>query len=533
MNKFFLIIIFLISASIRFISLTHYPIHYSIDEVAIGESGYWIANTARDEYNQFLPLAFHSVGDYKPPVNIYLTAISIKIFGFNEFAVRFPSALLGSLTPIVLIYLLLALGFNKNASYLGGLWLSLSPWHIIYSRASFEAITALFFFVLAFWQFLVWIKNKRQINALISASSFSLSLWAYHSQRVLVPLFVLFLIYFYRKQILSSHKSIHQFLNFILLTLIFALPFIYLTLFTPVISQRAASTSILREQSLVQILHHGNYQNLKYFIFDNDKYLIFRHWAAKFLNYFDLRFWFFKGLGLTPPGYPGLGLLYLFDLPLIFLGLFALIKNKNNSSTVALVLFLIGPLAASFTMNEQHPLRSLPFILFFALTITKAYEYLLKTRPFYLLPYFLLIFINFFYFVKIYTKAFPYFYSTAWQYGYKQASLYACEHQNDYNKIFISETFGESAEFTSIPHYFLAFYCGGKPVDYITDNPINAPNGIYVKRPLWAVDKNNYKNSLFIAAPFDFPADLDQSKIVKTISYPNGRTAFLFVTTKN
>ena len=275
-----LIIIFLISILFRFWNLTKYPVSLSMDETAIGYNAYSILKTGTDEYGEFLPLAFKSTGDYKPPVNVYLTVPFIYLFGLNELAVRFPSALFGSLTPIILILLLIKLKIKPAPAYLTGIWLAILPWHIHFSRASFEAITALFFLVYGTYMFINWVENQKNWKMVIWIISFSLSVWAYHAERLFVPLFVIGLVIFYRHQINILKNKKQLILGLIVLS-IFAIPFIKLTFLTPAIKTRALSTSIIRETTLSNSLHNGNYKNNLDFIFNNDFYLIFRHWAWK------------------------------------------------------------------------------------------------------------------------------------------------------------------------------------------------------------------------------------------------------------
>ena len=165
-KKLIIISIFLLAFFLRTWNLTKYPVSFSMDEVAIGYNAYSILKTARDEFGELLPLAFRSAGDYKPPVNIYLTVPSIAVFGLNEFGIRFPVALIGSLTVVVFILLLINLGLSFKSSILAGFWLAILPWHIHFSRASFEAVTALFFLVLGTTVFISWSKNKNMLNAI-------------------------------------------------------------------------------------------------------------------------------------------------------------------------------------------------------------------------------------------------------------------------------------------------------------------------------------------------------------------------------
>ncbi len=532
-KKIILIIIFITATFFRFWQLTKYPVSLSMDETAIGWNAYSILKTGHDEWGEFLPLAFQSAGDYKPPVNVYLTVPSILIFGFNEFAIRFPSALLGSLTPIFLVLLLLKLKIKPSATYLTGFWLAVLPWHIHFSRASFEAITALFLVIVGIYYYFSWIEKPKLSKIILWISSFSLSVWAYHAERLFVPLLVLGLIFITRHQIKISKIKSQIIIGSIILS-VFAIPFIKLTFFTPVIMTRAAVTSILRDPSLNAILHHHNYIETKQLIFDNDFYLIFRHWLGKYLNYFNFEFIFWDGLELTKPGYPGSGLLYFIDLPLLFLGLFHLIQKKDNRlKKIILLLFLLGPLPASFTMNEQHPLRSLVWIPAFALIMALAYEKILtfKKKKIILPIYFLILLINIFYFIDIYKYQSPKHFSEYRQYGYKEIAQYACENQDKYEEIIISDTFGSDGPLnTGLPYLYVLFYCQSDPKKFMETKSIDK---FSFHRITWRVDSTK-PNRLLIASPWDFlDADIPENQIVKKINFLNDKPGFLFVSTKN
>jgi len=531
-----LIIIFSISALFRFWNLTKYPVSLSMDEVAIGYNAYSILKTGTDEYGEFLPLAFKSTGDYKPPVNVYLTVPSIFLFGLNEFAVRFPSALLGSLTPIVLVLLLIKLKIKPTSAYLTGIWLAVLPWHVHFSRASFEAITALFFLILGTYMFINWVEDQKSWKMVIWIISFSLSVWAYHAERLFVPLFVIGLIIFYRRQI-NILKNKKQLILGLLVLSIFAIPFIKLTFLTPAIKTRALSTSIIRENTLSNSLHNGNYKNNLDFVFNNDYYLIFRHWLGKYLYYFNFEFLFWNGLELTKVGYPNIGLLYFIDLPIIFIGLFSLIKSKNKLiKKIVLLWFLLGPLPASLTMNEHHPLRALVWIPVFSIIIAKGYEAIFELKSkLLLIIYLILLSINVFYFSDVYLYQSPKHFSEYWQYGFEEIGNYVCQNKNKYNEIVISDTFGSDGPLnTGLPYLYVLFYCQMDPQKFI--NTRLASDRLYVEnisfhRITWRVDSTK-PNTLLIAAPWDFlDSNIPKNQIIKEINFLNNKPAFLFVTT--
>jgi 4-amino-4-deoxy-L-arabinose transferase-like glycosyltransferase len=120
-----------------------------------------------DEWGVRLPLIFKAFGDYKLPVYIYLTAIPVWFFGLNAFAVRFISALAGTLA-IPGIYLLTKQVTSKNGEEGGSdslatitaLLLAISPWHFFISRPALEANLALTFIIFGFYFLLLFLRSR-------------------------------------------------------------------------------------------------------------------------------------------------------------------------------------------------------------------------------------------------------------------------------------------------------------------------------------------------------------------------------------
>lgn len=104
-KNFKLILIFILALCLRLFWLGRFPVSLNRDEAAIGWNAYSILKTGKDEWGEFLSLSFKSFGDYKMPLYIYFTVPFVALFGFSEFSVRFPSAFFGSLT-VLLVYFL-------------------------------------------------------------------------------------------------------------------------------------------------------------------------------------------------------------------------------------------------------------------------------------------------------------------------------------------------------------------------------------------------------------------------------------------
>ena len=111
---------------------------------------------------------------------MYLTIPSVWIFGLSEFAARLPSAVFGVLTCIAIFFLAKKLTGSNAISYASFFLLSITPWHLQFSRAGFESNVGLFFLVSGFALLLYAIRKNpfgltSYIQFFISALFFTLS----------------------------------------------------------------------------------------------------------------------------------------------------------------------------------------------------------------------------------------------------------------------------------------------------------------------------------------------------------------------
>ncbi|MFA4905987.1 MAG: glycosyltransferase family 39 protein [Candidatus Margulisiibacteriota bacterium] len=89
---------------------------------------------------------------HKPPLYVWLAALCLKLFGWSEFAVRFPSLLFG-LGTIFLIFRLGKLMFEDESALYAALMGLTSLLLIILSRTGFVDTPLVFFITLAFYSY--------------------------------------------------------------------------------------------------------------------------------------------------------------------------------------------------------------------------------------------------------------------------------------------------------------------------------------------------------------------------------------------
>ena len=198
--NFYLIAVIFLAIVLRFWKLGQVPHGMTWDEAAIAYNGFSIRTVHRDEWLELMPISFRSFGDYKAPFAIYLNGIFTWIFGMNLFAIRLPFALF-SIAAIFGIYLLIKELFikNKNKEFLATLAafiLTVSPWHIHYSRLGFESGIALSLLIWTLYLLQLYLRKEKVLILLGASFLAALNIYTYHSGKVTIPLLVVSFIIF-------------------------------------------------------------------------------------------------------------------------------------------------------------------------------------------------------------------------------------------------------------------------------------------------------------------------------------------------
>jgi len=529
-----LVLISLLALFLRFYQLGQNPPHLNWDEAALGYNAYSILKTGRDEYGLRFPLYFRSFDDYKPPMYVYLTVPSVAIFGLNDWAVRLPSALLGTLTVVVMYFLVKEILDNSRLAILSMFFLAISPWHLQFSRVAFEANIALFFTVFGIWAFLKGIKRVKFL--ILSAIFFGFALYSYHSPRLFLPLLGLSLVFLFRKKLLKVWKYC---LLAVLIGMIICLPLIKIMASTEG-QMRIRGTSIFAHpiKLLDQASERMNEDQLQGFLFGrffhNRRFAYFKTALEGYLLHFNLNWLFLKG-DINRHHAPGVGLLYLWELPFVLAGIYFLIKKKPKFYQVIFLWLLLAPVPATPTLQLPHAVRTLNMVIPLHILTACGFYYLLEylknknllVKNSLLFVICSLLFINFIYYFHQYYVHMPLDWSHDWQYGRKEMVLAAENLKDRYNEIIVSTELEKS-------YMFFLYYLKYNPQKYLSEGGTvsggfaETGNQIdkYRFRPINWEKERKEKDVLFIGSPKDFP---ERISAVKTIHYLNGKEAIKFV----
>lgn len=434
-----LFFIVLLAACLRFYQIDSIPHGLSADEVSIGYNAYTILHQGKDEYGESFPLFFRAFGEYKLPVYIYLTSLSMAIFGKTEFAVRFPSALFGTATVFLFYFFLKALfsldkktifyKMKEQGALLGSFLLAIIPFHIQFSRGGFEANVALFLYILGLYCFIQYYISRR-LGLLVTGSLlFLLTCYTYNAYKLisLVTLLISFILFY--KHSLQSKRT---------------LIYIGITLFVLSVPFLLFSVSSAGASRFIQTSTFAEYSYLPFI----QKVLVYPVlYIHNYLSYFSFPFLFVMGDGIGRHSQVGLGPFFRCLIPLFLVGAFYLVKEyRSFTAKLTIFLFLGVPLTAAFTQPSPHELRALLLVMPCLIAIVCGVLYLWSLRSWFLKialgGIFIFMLYEFGFYLHTYYVHYPL--RTAWDWGaeYKQLVSEISQRNKDYDAIIIHENVG-------------------------------------------------------------------------------------------
>lgn len=472
----FVLLVAVLGGVLRLFDLSSVPSSLNWDEVSHGYNAYSILKTGKDQWGQVLPiLNFRAYGDYPLPLNLYLTIPFVNTFGLNEFSIRLPHALLGIGTIVATYFFISGLTKKKEVALLSSFLVAIDPWTLFASRSVLQSNVAVFFLALSAAFFFNRSRKKYYLG--LSIVSLGLTLYAYHTTRIISPLIFLSALGIYWKEVrkfISKFSLKHNWLILALVAVLF-IPGIYATV-SPQGQARSNVVFILNDAAVNKIV--TDRQNSKLpstiarLVYNRPVYFV-RSFASNYLDYFSPEFLFFKGGTQYQFSVPGFGLLSIASLPFFYIGLIWLVRNikdKKEYQLVAAWLFL-SPIPAAITVDRFAVIRSTGMIplpeLLSAVGLFAFIDFVVKkkwnfVKPLTWIVFFVVAGFGLENYMTNYIGSYNTNYSWSWQYGYKQIVNYAKDNYPDYDKIIVTKKYGE-------PHEFFLFYLSYDPAKYQND----------------------------------------------------------------
>jgi 4-amino-4-deoxy-L-arabinose transferase-like glycosyltransferase len=522
-----LLLIIFLAAFLRLFRLDIVPAALNWDEIDAGYNAYTIANWGRDEWDEFLPLVFTSFRDDKHPVHIYSLVPFVKLFGLSDFVTRLPSALAGILSVLIIYYLSKYLFKDYMTSFLAALFLAISPYHLQFSRGLWESNFALTFFLLGL---LVFYRSLNGYPKLLSISflSFGISLFAYHSSKVIVIPLVFLLVILYIKDLKKLSWNFYC-------ALIILLIFISILILNP----RLTGLARVKQTQFSQ----ADIEKTQTFQKTKNAYLGLAEITLNgVFTHFNLQYLFIKGDQTPRNSVKVFGEFYKTDALFIVIGLIGLLFLRSKVSLFLLVWLLISPVPASIVGGAPNANRAIFMIgswilisAFGASNVIKMFKG--KFRTVILGTVLLITVLQAFSFISYYFTVYPKKDPHDWVYGMKQIVEYIKDNDDNYDQIYITDV-------RSQPYIFFLYYLKYPLPDFTRTVSYNNQEsksyntvsffGKYYFAGWDTVESMPQKKVLYVLSPtqYDGLRHKMEFDVKKVVSFPDKSTAFFMVSAK-
>ncbi len=525
-------LIVILAVSVRLYSLGNIPSGLTVDEADIGYDAYSLIKTGRDQWGEPFPIVgFRGFGDYRPVLYTYLVIPSFILFGVDAFSLRLPSVLFG-IFSVGILYLLIKKIFNRQLALMAGLLMAISPWAIGMSRLAIESNVAIFFLLLGIY-LLTFIK-KRQLALVGAAMCFAATLYLYTAYTLFIPMLIVVLLYQFRNYAFNNKKPLFAALIFTTLLLAPFFQFNRAGFFS-----RASTEGFLVNTESLGIIQNINEKRggcmttlgspLLCRLAANKAVEFSAAFVSNYLHHFSIDYLYLYGTPVQRVILPEMGLMYIFELPLLIFGALAVLKKSHEKNYgLLLIILFIAAVPSALTANGNFSRFSMALPFFITIEAIGLSAIFHKLRPLGKLAAVAIIVVSAVFFVFTYFTYFGYKHST--KLTYKELSADLQKSKNSYDKIYVS-----SYKVDSELHVYYLYYTLFDPVKY--QNKIGV--GHSEKTNGWtSVDRidNIYfvsalpekiePTALYIAAPEQFPQNIKSKKTINNLS--NG-TIFLEV----
>lgn len=347
----------ILAATIRLWQLGQVPQGLTWDEAAIAYDGFGVVTVRRDQWLHFLPISFRSFGDYKAPVAVYLTGLFVTVLGSQAWVIRLPFAL-GSIVGVVgfilLVEQLLQRWSKSNHNWtspralalVAGLLITLSPWHVHFSRLGFESGLALT--IIMWGNYFLLVATRRHLVQgkwlILAGLLFTGAIYTYHSSKILLPLWALVVLLTLHRQLFSTKQQWRWSILTSLVSSLALAPFIFDTFFAHG-SERLTQASIFG-------LDHTWTEQLSII-------------SGNFLSHFDLQYLAMGATSTLRHGDGQWGVLLPTTLLLVILGWWSIVSLRSSSkinwrlSLWAVAWIILGVLPAAIGRDVPHSNRSI------------------------------------------------------------------------------------------------------------------------------------------------------------------------------
>jgi 4-amino-4-deoxy-L-arabinose transferase-like glycosyltransferase len=464
------VLLFLILALATFLRLwkiDKVPVSLFGDELDVGYQAYSILKTGRDYNGNFMPLHFHSLAEWRTPLYLYSAVPTVAIFGISPLGVRLPAVFFGILN-VLAMYLMTekllnyqrkektgsSISRNQTIALFAAFLLTISPWHIQYSRAAFEVTQLLFFYLFGIYLFFVSLEKPKYLW--LSALCLILTPWIYSTAKLFTPFLIVFLSLVWFKELIKF--PLKELMKGVVTFLVFGLPLVYAIFFGGG-AQRFGYISVFSEPTMegdigFARLNDASFEGSGRSIFQKVSTRVihnkYSYWSGKILNNyfssFSTSFLFNTGDINRRHNIEGMGEFYKIDVIPLFLGVVLFFMLFKGSRVKYFILFwlMAGAFPSSITRDGgNHATRLIlvlpPLIFLISYGLVEFSQQLSRNwKKVFIAFYSIILIFCFYLYQHNYWIHNPWYSERWWHAGFEETVKYLKVNEGKYDKIIFS-----------------------------------------------------------------------------------------------
>jgi 4-amino-4-deoxy-L-arabinose transferase-like glycosyltransferase len=454
-SKILLVVILLVASFLRLWRLTKVPVSLFGDELDVGYQAYSILKTGKDYSGNSWPLHFQSLAEWRTPLYLYSVVPTVAIYGISPLGVRLPAAIFGILGILGFYLLIKEISKNEKLALIAAAFLTISPWHIQYSRAAFEVTMLLAFLLFGLYFFFKSLKEGKWLW-LASALLVTTPL-IYSTAKLFTPALILVLLLLWRKEIfkLSKKHLINAAITLVILGGITSYAtlfsgggqrFGYISVFSDPTIEPEVGTARLRDARMRNETGYGLTPAFTDRLFHNKITFWRENITRNILQSFSTDFLFVKGDLNLRHSIDGMGQFYRIEFITMLLGVILFFTKFKDKKIKILVAFwiLFGVIPAAITRDGgKHATRLIlilpPLMLLVSYGLLEGLKLLKKNwAKVALIVYLLLLAVCFALYQHEYWVHNPWDSERWWHAGFEESIKTIKEIEGNYDKVIIS-----------------------------------------------------------------------------------------------
>lgn len=346
------------------------PVYLTLDEAHFGVHAHAIATTARDLNGDVLPLFINladPAGDrpqlawgntWYQPFLFYLIALALQVLPLSEAAIRAPTALLGGVINVALMFAVAQRLFARRwVAMAAAALFALCPANLLISRQALDYTVPILFILSWLFCLASYVRTPRRRYAAGVGLVLGAGCYSYITSWIMMPAYLLLSWVVMSRAGRNSRRAIVISIVAFVLPVLALLPWIW--------RHPEMPGNLLAQYSLPDSEHVSAFQALRQ---GTGPVEIVRNVVSTYWSYFDPSFWFVSGGASRRFSTGQVGVFLLPIAVLLPIGIYAQVRRDRRSwvSLVLLAGLLSAPVAATLRGAPyaiERTMALLPFVV--------------------------------------------------------------------------------------------------------------------------------------------------------------------------